>query len=129
MKISNLSDLREEKFRLKLQLANQEEKLAAHYRQLGRQLEPVAVLLDGVSWFSSDKEKGSSRAWIFGLVGTILQIGLPVIISRLFQKKPAEGSWWLSILQVLGSVIDKDIIKMVVDSMVNQGNEPENSPE
>lgn len=123
-RINNLRDLREEKIRLKLQLQHKEEKLAVHYRNLSRQLEPVSVLLDGVGWFSTDKEKGSSRAWLTGLVGTILKVGLPVVISKFFHKKPAENSWWGGIIQTLGSVVDKDLVKTVVENLVNKQDGP-----
>ncbi len=122
-RINNLQDLHQEKFRLRLQLEAKEEKLAVHYRRLSRQLEPVSVLLDGVGWFSPDKEKGTSRAWISGLVGTILKVGIPIIISRFFNKKPSENSWWSGIIQALGSTIDKDLVKTVVENLMDRGTE------
>lgn len=128
-KINNIQDLQIERMRVKVLLAQQEDKLEQHYEYISGKIRPFTGIIDAFGSFSGNPEKGSSRSAWMGLVGTILQVGLPIIISRYFNKPDASKptSWWGNILSTLSSFVDKDIVRMVVERVT--GGKVENEEE
>lgn len=116
-RIDTYEDLRLEKMRVKMLLKEQEDKLVLHYENIAGRIRPFTGLVDAFGAFSGDGEKGGKRSMWMGLVGTVLKIGLPLIISRFFHKQDPEQpkTWWGNMLQTLTTVIDADLIRAVVD--------------
>lgn len=124
-KINTINDLHIERARVKLLLQEQEDKMDQHYKFLSNKLKPFTGIIDAFGAFSGNEEKGGSRSVWMGLVGTVLKVGLPIVINRYFHKPEASvpNTWWGNILQTLTSVIDKDLVRMVVERVTSPRNE------
>ncbi len=129
-KINTLQDLQIEKMRVKVLLKQQEDKIEQHYQYISSKIRPFTGIIDAFGSFSGDGEKGSSRSAWMGLVGTVLKMGLPIIIQRFFHKPDAQPTtWWGGLLNGLGSVIDSDLVKSVMDRILKKKDVDENEME
>ncbi len=120
-KINNMQDLQIEKMRVKVLLKQQEDKIEQHYQYISGKIRPFTGIIDAFGSFSGNEENGSSRSAWMGLVGTVLKMGMPFIIQKFFHKPDSQPTtWWGGILSGLSSVIDKDLVKNVMDRILKK---------
>ncbi len=116
-KINTIEDLHIERMRVKILLKENQDKLDQHYQYIAGKVRPFAGIIDAFGSFSGDGEKGNSRSMWMGLVGTVLKVGLPIVIGRYFQKNSQPKSWFANIMETLGGFIDQDMIRSIVSKM------------
>lgn len=116
-KITNLKDLQAEKLRLRQELKVSKDKLKVHFTNLSDELTPIVSVLDSIYKFTGKGGHKDDNASLISLTGTVLKIGLPIILSRFISQKTSGNSWWAELLRVVLSFVDKEVILKVVESI------------
>ncbi|MES2627678.1 MAG: hypothetical protein V4616_01805 [Bacteroidota bacterium] len=125
-KINTLEDLHIEKMRVKILLKDQEDKLDQHYQFIAGKVRPFTGIIDAFGAFSGNGESGGSRSMWMGLVGTVLNMAMPLVIKKFMNNNVTQPTtWWGNILNTVGSFVDKDMIQKVVERVTGSKLEEE----
>lgn len=104
--VKSRAELRDERYRLRSEIALKEDELAMHYQNIQKMIKPVQRVLGLFHKKSDDKSHN-------GILGTILKIAVPVIAGRQVLKHKKQ----LLLMPMLGYMLKQGVSYITSKSM------------